>query len=86
MFSPGTLAVLDEAFANLALGHYWVFIVGGGAGQGSSLRSLLCHKLRECFVVFNKPCTVLTPTNNAHLFSKIIYSKLLIILVKNHQR
>ena len=28
MFSPGTLAVLDEAFANLALGHYWVFIVG----------------------------------------------------------
>ena len=97
MFSPGTLAVLDEAFANLALGHYWLFIVGtltlcglrsigkGGAGQGSSLRSLPCHKLRECFAVFNKPCTVLTHTNNAHFFSKIIYSKLLIKMVKNHQ-
>ena len=35
----------------------------GGAGQGSSLRSLPCHKLRECLVVFNKPCTVLTPAN-----------------------
>ena len=38
--------------------------------------------LENVFIVFNKPCTVLTPTNNAHFFSKIIYSKLLIILVK----
>ena len=58
----------------------------GGAGQGSSLRSLPCHKLRECLVVFIKPCTVLDPANKTHFFGTIVYSKLLIILAKNHQR
>ena len=86
-----TLAVLDEAFANLTLGHYWVLMVGtADSDMISAVSGLLAkevlgkarhyahYHVTNLEDIFNKPCTVLITTNNGHFFCKIIYSKLLI--------
>ena len=65
--SLSTLHVLQQSQEFVLRRHlvHFFIIVGRCVGQGSSLRSLPCHKLNECLWSFNKPFTVLTPTNNA---------------------
>ena len=54
-------------------------MVVGNVRLGSLLRSLPCHKPSECSWSFNKPFSVLTPTNDAQFLQ---YNCLFIVVNK----